>query len=472
MLHPPQGRSNLPPRARASSRPGSSGAALPAAKDFTQSLAHGLIPQSALDTAKQLSTDLAYGFRGAKNDIAEAFRGVRDKIASKFSGISDTVGASSPPSRTRSAALTSVLGESAKNAVDKFAAKARPVWPGREGEGPSARSDRQPAGSPRRGRGDQRARAAATGLLGLRPYGRRRRGRPQEDGGRFCFQHAADHRQPAGPGGSGRSDPPTLVSQVVDNLPAFLSAIQQAFSPGRRSLPTIMPALIDGVVQLVTALATMLDTMAPQLLDAGLQLFIALVEAFAEMVPQLTLLPDLVSKNWRESWSKRTGPAQSRVHLVQGSGLGFSADGAAADLVFAPADQPGALHRGSWMPSLGSAASQLFGMIVQAVPGIAGSAARRAPVASRPAPGAVASVRRQPGLGRLQHAHGPHCPASRARAAVWERHRQRLQQRAPARSRTSSGSTRPSRVLAAVGRYRQGPGRHRCPDTADGRCRP
>ena len=33
------------------------GAALPAAKDFTRSLAHGLIPQSAFDTAKQLSTD-------------------------------------------------------------------------------------------------------------------------------------------------------------------------------------------------------------------------------------------------------------------------------------------------------------------------------------------------------------------------------------------------------------------------------
>ena len=38
---------------------------------------------------------------------------------------------------------------------------------------------------------------------------------------------------------------PTLVSQVVDNLPAFLSAIQQAFLQVVGILPTIMPALID-----------------------------------------------------------------------------------------------------------------------------------------------------------------------------------------------------------------------------------
>ncbi|MFR8046519.1 MAG: tape measure protein [Eggerthella lenta] len=124
------------------------GAALPAAKDFTQSLAHGLIPQSAFDTAKQLSTDLAYGFRDAKNDIAEAFGGVKDKIASKFSGISDTVGAKLAPIKDKVGGLTSVLGESAKNAVDTFAAKPD-LSPAEKAKGALGKVGQAAGGSPR-----------------------------------------------------------------------------------------------------------------------------------------------------------------------------------------------------------------------------------------------------------------------------------------------------------------------------------
>ena len=349
------------------------GAALPAAKDFTRSLAHGLIPQSAFDTAKQLSTDLAYGFRDAKNDIAEAFSGVKDKIASKFSGISDAVGAKLAPIKDKVGGLTSVLGESAKNAVDTFAAKLDLSGPAEKAKGALGKVG-QAAGGLAKGA------VVATGVLGAAATGLLGLGLAAAAGGADLKKMADDfvsNMQQITANLPVLAEQasqilPTLVSQVVDNLPAFLSAIQQAFLQVVGILPTIMPALIDGVVQLVTALATMLVAMAPQLLDAGLQLFIALVEAFAEMVPQLTpLLPDLVSK--------LVGILVKNAPTLLKAGFTLFKALVSAFLQMVPqliSSLPQLISQvlstvGSWMPSLGSAAGQLFGMIVQAVPGIA-----------------------------------------------------------------------------------------------------
>ena len=369
------------------------GAALPAAKDFTRSLAHGLIPQSAFDTAKQLSTDLAYGFRDAKNDIAEAFSGVKDKSASKASGSSDAGGAKLAPIKDKGGGLTSVLGESAKNAVDTFAAKLDLSGPAEKAKGALGKVG-QAAGGLAKGA------VVATGVLGAAATGLLGLGLAAAAGGADLKKMADDfvsNMQQITANLPVLAEQasqilPTLVSQVVDNLPAFLSAIQQAFLQVVGILPTIMPALIDGVVQLVTALATMLVAMAPQLLDAGLQLFIALVEAFAEMVPQLTpLLPDLVSK--------LVGILVKNAPTLLKAGFTLFKALVSAFLQMVPqliSSLPQLISQvlstvGSWMPSLGSAAGQLFGMIVQAVPGIAGSLLGALRSLLGPLPGAVAS---------------------------------------------------------------------------------
>ena len=422
------------------------GAALPAAKDFTQSLAHGLIPQSAFDTAKQLSTDLAYGFRDAKNDIAEAFGGVKDKIASKFSGISDTVGAKLAPIKDKVGGLTSVLGESAKNAVDTFAAKLDLSGPAEKAKGALGKVG-QAAGGLAKGA------AVATGVLGL--------GLAAAAGGADLKKMADDfvsNMQQITANLPALADQasqilPTLVSQVVDNLPAFLSAIQQAFLQVVGILPTIMPALIDGVVQLVTALATMLVTMAPQLLDAGLQLFIALVEAFAEMVPQLTpLLPDLVSK--LAGILVKNAPALLKAGFTLFKAL------VSAFLQMVPqliSSLPQLISQvlstvGSWMPSLGSAAGQLFGMIVQAVPGIAGSLLGALRSLLGQLPGAVASFAGSLASAGYNMLMGLVSGITSAGGAVWNAI-VNVCSNALGAVKDFFGIHSPSRVLAAVGRY-------------------
>lgn len=430
------------------------GAALPAAKDFTRSLAHGLIPQSAFDTAKQLSTDLAYGFRDAKNDIAEAFGGVKDKIASKFSGISDTVGAKLAPIKDKVGGLTSVLGESAKNAVDTFAAKLDLSGPAEKAKGALGKVG-QAAGGLAKGA------AVATGVLGAAATGLLGLGLAAAAGGADLKKMADDfvsNMQQITANLPALADQasqilPTLVSQVVDNLPAFLSAIQQAFLQVVGILPTIMPALIDGVVQLVTVLATMLVTMAPQLLDAGLQLFIALVEAFAEMVPQLTpLLPDLVSK--LAGILVKNAPALLKAGFTLFKAL------VSAFLQMVPqliSSLPQLISQvlstvGSWMPSLGSAAGQLFGMIVQAVPGIAGSLLGALRSLLGQLPGAVASFAGSLASAGYNMLMGLVSGITSAGGAVWNAI-VNVCSNALGAVKDFFGIHLPSRVLAAVGRY-------------------
>ena len=415
------------------------GAALPAAKDFTQSLAHGLIPQSAFDTAKQLSTDLAYGFRDAKNDIAEAFGGVKDKIASKFSGISDTVGAKLAPIKDKVGGLTSVLGESAKNAVDTFAAKLDLSGPAEKAKGALGKVG-QAAGGLAKGA------AVATGVLGAAATGLLGLGLAAAAGG-------ADLKKMA-------DDFVSNMQQITANLPALadqasqiLPTIQQAFLQVVGILPTIMPALIDGVVQLVTALATMLVTMAPQLLDAGLQLFIALVEAFAEMVPQLTpLLPDLVSK--LAGILVKNAPALLKAGFTLFKAL------VSAFLQMVPqliSSLPQLISQvlstvGSWMPSLGSAAGQLFGMIVQAVPGIAGSLLGALRSLLGQLPGAVASFAGSLASAGYNMLMGLVSGITSAGGAVWNAI-VNVCSNALGAVKDFFGIHSPSRVLAAVGRY-------------------
>ena len=426
------------------------GAALPAAKDFTRSLAHGLIPQSAFDTAKQLSTDLAYGFRDAKNDIAEAFSGVKDKIASKFSGISDAVGAKLAPIKDKVGGLTSVLGESAKNAVDTFAAKG----PAEKAKGALGKVGKAAGGL-------AQGAVVATGVLGAAATGLLGLGLAAAAGGadlkKMADDFVANMQQITAnlPVLAEQASQilPTLVSQGVDNLPAILSAIQQAFLQVVGILPTIMPALIDGVVQLVTALATMLVTMAPQLLDAGLQLFIALVEAFAEMVPQLTpLLPDLVSK--------LVGILVKNAPSLLKAGFTLFKALVSAFLQMVPqliSSLPQLISQvlstvGSWMPSLGSAAGQLFGMIVQAVPGIAGSLLGALRSLLGQLPGAVASFAGSLASAGYNMLMGLVSGITSAGGAVWNAI-VNVCSNALGAVKDFFGIHSPSRVLAAVGRY-------------------
>lgn len=285
-------------------------AAIPAAGAFAKSMAHGLIPQSAFDAAKQLSTDLAYGFRDSKADIADAFSGAKDAIASKFSGVSEAVGSKLGPLKSKVSGLTSVFGESAKNAADTFAEKlggglgkvadVAKAGIGKAGDAAKAGLGKVASGVGAMAKGAAVATVAvgavATGVMGL--------GIAAAAGG-VDLQAMADgfvsnmqQITAALPAVANQASQllPGLVDQVVSALPALIEAFVGAFGQIVSLLPTITPSLVDGISQLILALGTALIEFAPQLLEAGMQLFAQIVQALAEIAPQLAeQLPTLVA---------------------------------------------------------------------------------------------------------------------------------------------------------------------------------
>lgn len=284
--------------------------AIPAAETFTKSLAHGLIPQSVFDGAKQLSTDLAYGLRDSKADIANAFSGAKDAIASKFSGITDAVSSKLAPLTSRLSGLTSVFGESARNAANTFSDKlglglgkvgdVAKAGFGKAGEAAKAGLGKVASGVGTLAKGAAIATvsvgAVATGLMGL--------GLAAATGGVDLHEMAngvvdtMSQITESLPKMAEQASQilPVLVNQVVSNLPTFLGAIAQAFSAIIDILPSIMPTLVSGIAQLVEFLAITLLQFAPQLLEVGLLLFTQIIQALATIIPQLSAkLPEMIA---------------------------------------------------------------------------------------------------------------------------------------------------------------------------------
>ena len=357
-----------------------SGAGLSAIQTFGQSLLHGFIPPGVFDSIASLSSELGYGLRDCKTDLVNAFSGVKQSIADKFNGLGDAINSKlgGVPGKIKGALsnVTSVFGESAKNACDTFRAK---LGLGKVADGEtskvSAAFGKVKGAAGTLGRGLTVAAggvaAVSAGLLGMSMAAA---------AGGLDLQGMANgllaNMQQLTTGLPIMAQQvatmlPALVQQVVAAMPALTGALITALQSIVTVLPTVLPVIVTGLTDMITQLVPALVEMAPTLLAAGIQLFTALVNSLSEIVPVLIeQLPTLVEQ--------LSSALIANMPALLEAGLALFMALVTAFIEMLPQlienlpqliDQVSSTLIG-FLPQLGEAAGQLFKALVDAVPKI------------------------------------------------------------------------------------------------------